>query len=278
VSALIMVALVIVGLVLPMVWLVTLLVGQAQSAANSILSSSLLQRVGTLQIGGIAVGPQLKQAGSEAVSFLAGSAFTLIGTAARLTINLLLSLFGLYYLLMDPGAAWRFLRPFIPFSDASVTALGDRFTAVTNATIIGTGVSALIQGTLMWLAFLVFGLPNGEFWGAVVVMFSLLPVVGSGLVWVPAALVLFSNGRVGAAAGMVIWGILMGVVVDYLIRPYVSNRYAQIHPLITLAGAIAGVSYLGIIGLLIGPLALSYFFELLRMYQQEYLNSRNSNK
>ena len=64
---------------------------------------------------------------------------------------------------------------------------------MTNATIIGTGVSALIQGTLMWLAFMVFGLPNGVFWGAVVVMFSLLPVVGSGMVWAPAALVLFSR-------------------------------------------------------------------------------------
>ena len=277
-SAIIIIVMVLVGLVLPMVWLVTLLVGQAHSAASAILNSSLLQRIGTLQIGGYAVGPQLKQAGSEAVSFLAGSAFTLIGTAARLTINLLLTMFGLYYLLMDPPAAWRFLRPFIPFSDANVTLLGDRFTAVTNATIIGTGVSALIQGTLMWLAFLVFGLPNGVFWGAVVVMFSLLPVVGSGLVWVPAALVLFSSGRVGAAVGMVIWGIIMGVVVDYLIRPYVSNRYAQIHPLITLAGAIAGVSYLGIIGLLIGPLALSYFFELLNMYEKEYLSSRSSNK
>jgi predicted PurR-regulated permease PerM len=275
-AALIVIVLVIVGLVLPMVWLVTLLVGQAHTAASSILSSPLLQRIGTLQIGGFSIGPQIKQAGSEAVSFLAGSAFALIGTAARLTINLLLTLFGLYYLLMDPGAAWRFLRPFIPFSDASVAVLGHRFTAVTNATIIGTGVSALIQGTLMWLAFMVFGLPNGVFWGAVVVMFSLLPVVGSGLVWVPAALVLFSSGRVGAAVGMVIWGIVMGVVVDYLIRPYVSNRYAQIHPLITLAGAIAGVTYLGIIGLLIGPLALSYFFELLRMYEKEFLNSKNS--
>jgi predicted PurR-regulated permease PerM len=61
--------------------------------------------------------------------------------------------------------------------------------------------------------------------------------------------------------------------VDNVIRPWVSNRYAQIHPMITLVGAIAGVSYLGILGLLIGPLALSYFFELLRMYGREYLST-----
>lgn len=271
VASMIVVVLVIVCLVLPMVWMVTLLVGQAQTAASAVMASPLLARVGTLHVGGYDVGAQVKQVGSDAVSFLAGNAFAVLGTATRLTINLLLTLFGLYYLLQDPEGAWKKLRPFIPFSNANVTALGDRFRAVTNATIIGTGVSALVQGTLMFFAFMVFGLPNGIFWGAVVVMLSLLPVVGSALVWIPAAVVLFSDGRVGQAVGMVIWGIIMGLVVDYLLRPFVSNRYAQIHPLITLAGAIAGVSYLGILGLLIGPLALLYFFELLAMYQKEYL-------
>ena len=271
VCSVIVIAVVLVGLVLPLVWLLTLLVGQAPGAANAILGSSLLQRIGTLRIGTFEVGPQLKQAGSDAVSFLAGSAFSLLGTATRITINLLLTMFGLYYLLVDPNRAWRGIRFFIPFSDANVAVLRERFGAVTKATIIGTGLSAVIQGVLMWVAFGVFGLPNGMFWGAVVVMFSLLPVLGAGLVWGPAALVLFSDGRAGAAVGMVAWGMIMAALVDYLLRPYVSNKYAQIHPLITLVGAVAGVSYLGIIGLLIGPLALLYFFELLTMYQKEYL-------
>ena len=262
---------VMVGLVLPLVWLVTLLVGQAQGAASAILRSPLLARIGELHIGTFDVGPQIKQASSEAVTFLAGGALSLIGAATRVTINLLLTLFGLYYLLIDPAGAWQGLRPFLPYSDANVSALGERFAAVTKATIIGTGLAALIQGTTMFLAFTVFGLPNALFWGAVTFMFSLLPVMGSGMVWAPAALVLFNDGRVGAALAMTAWGLGIALLVDYLIRPYVSNRYAQIHPLITLAGAIAGVSYLGIVGLLIGPLALSYFFELLTMYQKEYL-------
>lgn len=271
VCSVIVIVVVLVGLVLPLVWLLTLLVGQAPGAANAILKSSLLQQVGTLRIGTFDVGPQLKQAGSDAVSFLAGGAFSLLGTATRITINLLLALFGLYYLLMDPDSAWRAIRPFIPFSDANVAVLRERFGAVAKATIIGTGLAAVIQGVMTWVAFMVFGLPNGVFWGAVVVLFSLLPVVGSGLVWGPAALVLFSDGHTGAAIGMVAWGITMAALVDYLIRPYVSNKYAQIHPLITLIGAVAGVSYLGILGLLIGPLAMLYFFGLLTMYQKEYL-------
>lgn len=267
----IVIVVVLVGLVLPLAWLMTLLVGQAQGAANAIVKSSLLQQVGTLRIGTFDIGPQLQQAGSEVVSFIAGSAFSLLGTATRLTINLLLTMFGLYYVLMDPDTAWRLIRTFIPFSDANVEILRERFNAVTKATIIGTGLAAVIQGVLIWVAFLVFGLSNGVFWGAVAVMFSLLPVVGVAMVWGPAAIVLFSRGQPAFAAGIVVWGLVTAALVDYLLRPYVSNRYAQIHPLITLFGAVAGVSYLGIVGLLIGPLALLYFFELLSMYQKEYL-------
>jgi predicted PurR-regulated permease PerM len=274
VAAALTIVVVVVCLILPLIWMVTLLVGQAQSAAAAILNSSLLQRVGTVHVGGFDIGPQLKQASSEAVSFLAGGALSLLGAVTRVTINVLLALFGLYYLLIDPPRAWEGLRPFVPFSDENVAALGERFAAVTKATIIGTGLAAVIQGASTWLAFTVFGLSDPLFWGAVVVMFSLLPVVGSGMVWAPAAVVLASDDRIGAAIGMIVWGLGVASLVDYLIRPYVSNRYAQIHPLITLAGAIAGVSYLGIIGLLIGPLALSYFFELLRMYKKEYLRAR----
>ena len=113
------------------------------------------------------------------------------------------------------------------------------------------------------------------FWGAVTVVLSILPVVGSGMIWGPSAIVLFFSDQPGMAVAMIVYGVLLVGQVDNLIRPWVSNRYAQIHPLITLVGAVAGVSYLGILGLLIGPLALTYFFELLKMYRREYLTPRH---
>ena len=81
------------------------------------------------------------------------------------------------------------------------------------------------------------------------------------------------QGRPASGLLMIAWGALAGALVDHVFRPYVAGRYAEIHPLIILVGAVAGVNYLGIIGLLIGPLALSYFFELVRMYQKEYLKA-----
>jgi predicted PurR-regulated permease PerM len=136
--------------------------------------------------------------------------------------------------------------------------------------VIGTGVTALLQGTLVAIAFAVSGLGNAVFWGVVTAVFAVLPVVGSGLVWGPAAIVLFTRGDTGWALAMVVWGGALVGSVDNLIRPIVYNRYARIHPMVTLVGAVAGVSYMGLLGLLLGPLAISYFFELIRLYNAEY--------
>jgi predicted PurR-regulated permease PerM len=95
--------------------------------------------------------------------------------------------------------------------------------------------------------------------------------VGSGLVWGPGAASLALDGRYGWAIALAIWGIVVVGNVDSLIRPMVYNRWAQIHPFITVIGAFAGIAWFGLIGLLIGPLAISYFFELIRMYRAEYL-------
>jgi predicted PurR-regulated permease PerM len=258
-------------LVIPLTWLVTLLVGQAQDAARGVLASPVMDRLDTLTIGPFAVGQQLREIGSQVVSFIGGSAISVLGKVASLTLNLLLAFFGLYYILRNPDGAWNGLRPYIPFSDENANRLKERFEAVTKSTVLGTGLCALAQGTLIGLGFWVAGLGDPIFWGAATFVLSVMPVVGSGLIWGPASIVLFTSGRTGAAIALFAWGIVVVGNVDNIIRPYISNKYAQIHPLITIVGAIAGVSYLGILGLLIGPLALSYLFELLKMYQREYL-------
>jgi predicted PurR-regulated permease PerM len=269
--AAIIVILLLLGLVIgPGTWLVTILVNQAQSAAQQIAGSTLLDRLTVLRIGPIDVGAQLVEAGKSLISWLGQSAIGLVGTAARFVLNLTISFFGLYFLLVHPDEVWSIVRPFIPFSDGSAGLLRERFHAVTTSTVIGTGVTALIQGMLVALAFTVTGLGNAVFWGVVTAVFAVLPVVGSGLIWGPATIALFTQGRHIAAAGMLVWGGAIVGSVDNIIRPVVYNRYAKIHPMVTLVGAIAGVSYMGLLGLLLGPLAISYFFELIRLYNAEY--------
>src|SRR5213595_1980731 len=258
-------------IIVPGLLIAGLLINQAQEITQTVLQSPIIDRFRGLQVRGIPVGPRLAEAGGRIVAAIGASAFGLVGTATRLTLNLTIAFFGLYYVLKHPGDVWLDARPYIPFSNQNTEKLGKRFKDVTVSTVIGTGLTAAIQGALLGLAFWVAGLPNGLFWGVVTMAFAILPVVGSGMIWGPAAIVLYMQGRPVPAILLVVWGVLVIGSVDNFIRPLIYRRFSEVHPLITLIGAIGGVAHFGLLGLLIGPLALSYFFELIRMYREEYL-------
>jgi predicted PurR-regulated permease PerM len=258
-------------IVVPGVSFAGLVVNEAQQIASGVVKSPILARLTALRIGGTDLGPELANLGRSIVGWLGTGAFSLVGTATRLALNLTIAFFGLYYLLLRPKETWEAVRPYIPFSALNADKLQQRFHDVTISTLIGTGVTAMVQGVLVGIGFVITGLPNAVFWGVVTVIVAILPVVGSGLVWGPGVLALVLDGRYGAAVFLGLWGILAVGGVDYVIRPWVFKRWAQIHPIVTVVGAVAGVPYFGILGLLIGPLAVSYFFELVRMYREEYL-------
>ena len=270
-AASLVVALVLLGLIVVGGSSVTLIVSEAQRIPGAIMQSPVVTRLSELRVGGVDVGARLADLGSKVVAWIGSSAFGFIGTASRVALNLTISCLGLYYLLLRPGETWNAVRPYIPFSTSNTEKLRQRFRDVTASTLIGTGLSAVLHGVLMSLAFRLAGLPNALLWGVVTMVFSILPVLGSGLVWGPAAIWLLLDHRPGPAVVLALWGIFVIGNIDYVIRPMVSRRWAKIHPLITLIGALLGVPYLGLLGLLIGPLAVSYFFELISMYREEYV-------
>src|SRR6266487_533628 len=270
IAASLVVALALFLIVVPGVSFAGLIVNQAQEIATGVIRNPLLGRLRELRLGGIDLGPRLADLGATVVAWIGSSAFGLVGTATRLALNLTISLFGLFYLLLQPHETWEAVSPYIPFSAKNTEKLRQRFRDVTTATIVGTGLTAAIQGSLVGLGFWLTGLPNAVFWGVVTMVFAILPVVGSGLVWGPGAIALLLDHRPGAALLLALIGIVVVGNVDYLIRPMVFRRWAHIHPLVTLVGALAGVPYFGLLGLLIGPLALSYLFELINLYREEY--------
>ena len=259
-------------IVLPGVWLIGMLVGQAQSTANSLINSPLLARLGTLRIGRFELGPELADIGRSLINWMGTNALGFIGSATHFTLNLLLSFFGLYYLLVSSGKGWDSFRDYVPFSRKNAEELRERFRSVTLATVVGTGVTAMISGILIAFGFWVTGLSNPVFWGVITVIFAILPVVGSGVVWIPGTISLFVEGKVVGAIVLAAIGIVAGQI-GTPIHSYVVGKYSRTHPMITLVGAIAGISYFGLLGILIGPLTLSYFFEMLRMYREEYVTT-----
>ncbi|MEZ0335934.1 MAG: AI-2E family transporter, partial [Gemmatimonadales bacterium] len=171
VAAAIVIVLGILLIIGPGVSIVGLVAAEAQDMATGVIRSPLLARISRIRVGPYQVGAQLEQIGSQIISFIGASALGLIGTATRLGIQLTIAFFGLYFLLVSPESAWRSVRPFIPFSAASAEILRNRFADVTISTLVGTGLTGLIQGCAVGLAFWVVGLSNPLFWGVVTVIF-----------------------------------------------------------------------------------------------------------
>lgn len=255
---------------LPLAWLIGVLIDRIPPALESLQSGVLLDRLAQLRIGRIDVGARLAEASGSLVQWVSAQAIGFVGGAASASLNLIIAFFGLYYMLHSGDALWSGFHGYVPFSASTADALRLHFYSVTQATLLGTIATAIAQGSLIGVAFLLVGLPDPLVWGSMAAFASILPVLGTGLVWMPAVLVLFFQGRYGAMVVMLIVGWLLASNVDNLIRPMVYRRVSNIHPMVTLVGAFAGIKYFGLPGLLLGPLAIAYFFELLRFYKLEY--------
>jgi predicted PurR-regulated permease PerM len=256
---------------LPVMWIVVLVADQAPDMIRGVQSSDIFSRLGTLRIGRIDIGAELARASGTFFQWLSQQAFDFVGGAARATLNLVISFFALYYMLVSAEHSWSAFRDFLPFSEESAEELKTRFYSLTHATVLGTGLTALAQGTVIALAFKLVGVPNAMFWGVVTGFTSILPVLGSAIVWLPAAVVLLLQQRYGAGIVLLVIGGGITSNIDNVIRPLVYRRVSNIHPMVTLIGAFAGVKYFGLLGVLLGPLAIQYFFEFVRLYRREYI-------
>ncbi|MGQ0538288.1 MAG: AI-2E family transporter [Gemmatimonadaceae bacterium] len=261
----------IVLLVLPLVVLVGMVIEQAPEALRAARQAAVMDRLTSLRIGAFNVGAEVAKASGTIGQWLSRQAVDVLGGAAQATLTLVIAFFGLYYLLLSGSQTWERFRPFLPFSPSSADELRDRFFNVTHATLLGTFMNAILQGAIIGIGFRVVGIPGSVFWGVMAAFASILPVIGTGLVWIPGVLVLLFQQRFGAA---IVFGIIAAVVagnIDNVIRPMIYRRVSDIHPMITLVGAFAGVKYFGLLGVLLGPLAIVYFLELVRLYQKDYV-------
>lgn len=269
-AATLMLLVVLLVILIPGGALLTVLLDEIPTAIRGLDTGPLVQRVQHLRIGPINVGEQMARASGSIGSWVSSRVLGAVGGAARGTLNLVIALLGLYYLLHAAEEVWPRVKRYLPFTDDDSEDLRNKFYEVTMATVLGVVVVAVVQGVLVGAAFAVLGLPNPIVWGTVTAIASVLPLVGSALVWVPAAIVLFATGNVGQAIGLSIFGGVVVSNIDNIMRPMVSKRVGNLHPLTTLLGAFAGIEYIGLIGVLLGPLAITWFFELLVIYDKEY--------
>ena len=253
------------ALVVPGVWIFVEALAEVPDAIRSFEASPVVQRLAALRVGSLDVGPQLQRAAEEFLRWGSAQTMGALSGVMHATINLVVALFGAYYLLVSGDQLWRRTRALLPFCPTTSELMRVRFHRITEAMLIGVVMTALAQGTLVGLAFVVLGVRHALFWGAVTACASILPMFGSALVWLPASGFLALQERYGAAVGLALFGGLVVSNIDNALRLIVYRRVSQIHPMVTLVGAFAGVHAFGLVGLVLGPLVLSYAVELVRL-------------
>jgi predicted PurR-regulated permease PerM len=197
----------------------------------------------------------LKAAATLGRAAVIGAVGTVVGFA--------LMMFILFFAIRD-GRRWmETARELVPISAAERARLFEHLGSVTRAMVYGTGVTALAQGTLVAIGFAVVGLPSPVVFGVLASLAALVPMVGTPVVWVPAVIVLASQGRWGAALFMALWGGFV-TTIDNFLRPWLVAGKAQIGALTVFIGVLGGVAGFGPIGIFLGPLVLATAIALVR--------------
>jgi predicted PurR-regulated permease PerM len=169
----------------------------------------------------------------------------------------------LFFLLRDSAYFASSARHMSPLSDEQEHMLVDRFRSVARATVLGNLATAGSQGALSGVIFALLGLENPILWGALTALLSLVPVVGTALVWVPWTIYLFSAGSVARAVIFLVLQILGVGGIDNILRPMFIRGGVKMHTLVVFFSILGGISYFGLLGMFFGPLIFAIAITLL---------------
>jgi predicted PurR-regulated permease PerM len=206
-----------------------------------------------------------EQAHTVGLAALAGIT-ALAGGLLNFIVDYFIVFFGLFFLLRDSDYFADALRRVIPLSPHQETMFVQTFRDVTNASVVGTLVTAAVQGLLSGLMYLILGLPNTVLWGTLTGVASLVPVVGATAIWIPIALYLFFTGAPYSALVLVVFEAAVVGSVDNFLRPWLMEGRVQMHTLLIFFSILGGISYFGIFGVIIGPLVFAIGLTFFRLY------------
>lgn len=216
--------------------------------------------------------------GSDTTSFIV-SALPRIGQAvmggiSSFVINLFVLVFVLYFMLIGGIKMEAYVNAILPFNATNTEHVIHEINMIVRSNAIGIPLLAVIQGGVAMIGYFIFGAPNALLLGFLTCFATVIPMVGTGLIWFPVAVYMALTGDWPNAIGLAAYGGIIVSQLDNLIRFILQKKMANTHPLITIFGVVIGLSLFGFMGVIFGPLLLSLFFLFVDMFKREYLDTR----
>ncbi len=198
---------------------------------------------------------------------------TLLNSTANLISNLAIMLFVLYYMLVNGSEIERVMNRLIPLRQENINMLASETKRIVKANALGIPLISIIQGLTATLGYFIFGVSEWGLWGFLTGVFAFFPVVGTMVVWVPLVVYTYAIGDTWQATGLLLYSVIITGNVDYLSRITLLKKMGDVHPVITILGVLVGLGLFGFIGLVFGPLLVSYIIVLFKIYMNEFIEN-----
>lgn len=211
----------------------------------------------------------LPQTVSAISGYLTGIAGEFLRSSLQHAVMLMLTFYLLFYFLRDRNAALDSIRRLSPLSRAQMERLFRLLGDTLHATLYGTFVVAIVQGTLGGLMFWWLGLPSPLLWGVVMGMLAIVPVLGAFVIWIPAALFLLATGAPGKALILAVWGTVVVGGIDNLLYPTLVGNRMRMHTVLVFISVVGGLVVFGAAGLILGPVVLTVTTVLLEVWRHQ---------
>jgi predicted PurR-regulated permease PerM len=236
----------------------------------------IAHRVGIEQVSPEGITAQIVAAAGGIATSVAEIGARIASASFRILLAGIFAVMATHFILLHWRATTARIEALLPLEPRHTRALLEEFQRAGRSVLLGTILTGLAQGLLAGIGYWVTGVPQAAFFGALTAVASLLPAVGTALVWVPAGLYLFLTGHPTAGAAELVYGALVVVFVsDYVIRPSLVRDAHGTPALLTFVALFGGVEVMGLAGLIVGPVVMSVALAMLRIYEAEALRLRS---
>ena len=223
-----------------------------------------------IQITGAQLNKAIAEIGRVMGLFLYEQARSITTNVLKFIVNFFFMLLIIFYLLIDSPRLVAFIVQLSPLPEDQDQKLIKKFKDIAAAILLGNGLGGIIQGTLGGLVFFLFGLKSPFLWGVIMALLAFLPILGIGIVFVPAAIMLFLQGRLAAGIFFLVFYLILSGGIEYFFKPRLVGQRVRMHTLIVFLSIIGGLKLFGILGIIYGPLVATAFLTLAEIYQASY--------